>query len=601
MKKICAVLFLIILSVCVFAEYRPDEGEIRGIWINSDKMPKTEAETKALVEEYHRAGFNLLFPEVMCRGYAVFPSEILERDPRFTQSCDMLAEMIKYAHALNMEVHPWVWCFRAGYTNHPGAIIKAHPEWLEIGRYGGSLSLNGGMWISPISAEARAFLTEIYKEIAGRYDIDGFHLDYVRYESQTPVPFGFSFKARQTFISETGCSDPKISEYLSPDYIRWMEFREKYIDIFVKDIYTELKKIKPDIIISAAVAMDPDEARINYMQNWPHWAENGWIDMIVPMTYVTDDRKLIRNMDKQLKVLRGKVWTAVGLGPIYFVNDEKRNIGQIELARKTDYMGQALFASQYMTDSLEKMLRESVWTDNALLPFGLNTEKNSAIKDYKSDITEKEPLSLSQVFPKEILPIPVYTVRKRITDISVNGMCDSPEWAPYNEVIINHNNMGDMIEDYTSRVRMTYDKDALYVCFVCEEPKMHAIKAEAEERDGNTFYDDSAEVFVQMNPTALKYNHFSVNTKNTQFDQQIYNVSWSKDWKSSVKKYSDRWCCEIRIPFKELSVDTPKEGALWRMNFTRNRTVGGQVENLCWSVTYGSFHTAERFGYVYFE
>lgn len=603
MKYFLSIIILCLLSVCVFADYNPSKGEVRGIWINSDKMPKTEAETHKLVKEYYNAGFNLLFPEVICRGYAVYPSDILERDPRFKESCDMLKTMIDDAHALKMEVHPWVWCFRAGYTNHPGAIIGAHPEWLECSMNKSTLSVNGGMWISPAIKEVREYLLSLYKEIVSDYDVDGFHLDYIRYESQTPFPYGYSQAAREKYMKETGYRNPLFADYLSRDYFRWNSFREEQINEFVSEISSELKKIKPEMILSAAVAMDPIEARYNYMQNWSYWADMGWVDMIVPMTYVTDDYKFSKKMGDQLKKLDNKVWNAVGIGSHNFTKNEQRNIKQIELARKTEYTGQALFASQYMTESLENMLKKNVWQDHAGLPFALNKAKGEKIAKFRENKQDMPAKSLEEemnIDIENILAIPSYVCYEKNTDIVIDGQCDTSEWMPYNTAVIRYNNMGESAPCLTY-VKMTYDDEAFYLCYICNETEMNQIKAKAKERDGNTFYDDSVELFIQPFNDQQKYNQFSVNTLNTQFDQQIYNVSWNKNWKSAVKKYPNGWQCEMRIPFKEMGMEKVKKLSHLRMNFTRNRAVTDEVENLCWSVTYGTFHTTERFGYVFFQ
>lgn len=577
----------------------PYAEEIRGIWINSDNMPKTNEEAVKLVNEYYNAGFNLLFPEVICRGYTIYKSNLLERDPRFVDCDDTLTTIINEAHKLSMEVHPWVWCFRAGYTDHPGAILTLHPDWIECSKYGDTLSVNGGMWISPFIPEATDFLISLYKEIVSNYNVDGLHLDYVRYEAQNPIPFGFSTIAKRKYRMHTGGMDPAQVEYLSSDYIRWIEYREKQVTDFVSKTNKALKEIKPNIIVSAAVASNPVEARLNYMQNWPHWVANNWIDYIVPMTYMTDDAKFQKLMDTQLGYLKGKVWTTVGIGSHLFTKNESKNIDQIKLARNTDYMGQALFAAKYMTPSLESSLKTQVWDTPATLPFHSNSEKTQEILNYKNSINKYMPAeSIQKYFPKNLIRIPSYTIHEKIEDITIDG--NLYEWDYYEPITIQYDNMG-KDTPYTTQVKMTYDDEAIYICYNCLETEMSLIKADNIERDGYTFYDDSVDTFIQMNPKVPKYDHFSVNTLNAHFDQQIFNVAWSSEWESRISKNLLGWCAEIKIPYESLSVEKPKKGDYWRMNFTRNRWVTGQGENLNWSVAYGSFHNIERLGYVWFE
>jgi len=602
MKFLLAILILFISSFA-FAQSQSNFdkkiGEVRGIWINSDAMPKTNDEAIKLVDQYYNAGLNTLFPEIVCRGYAVYDSKILERDPRFVGKDDVLSTIITRAHSYGMEVHPWVWVFRAGYSKDKGAIIKNHPEWLEKSKYGDTLSVNGGMWISPVMQEPRDFLISLYKEIITNYDVDGLHLDYIRYENQNPVLYGYSDKAREKFKMQNGV-DPLNIDYLSPEYIKWIEFREKHVSSFVKDVHDMVKATKPNIILSAAVANNPDEAQIYYMQNWVNWADNNWIDLIIPMTYTPNDVIFLGLIFRQLSKIDNKVYTTIGIGSHNFTKDEGKNIDQIDIARSTSYMGQSLFAASYFTPTLGYLLKTKAYNEPANLPFRMNSEKSKKIEEYKKSIKRLIPSqNISDMFPKNLLPIPEYKIAKKKTNIVIDGNVTESEWASYDKTTIKYDNLGKEVP-YTTDVKATWDNDGIIISYICKEPNMDKIKANTNTRDGYTFYDDSVEVFINMVPNTIKYNHFSLNTLNTHFDQQIYNVGWNKDWESGVQKQDSSWSAEIKIPFSELSVPTPKVGEKWKMNFTRNRWVTGSVEYLNWSTTYGSFHCPERFGYVTF-
>jgi uncharacterized lipoprotein YddW (UPF0748 family) len=114
--------------------------EVRGVWINAGAIPKTARGIRQMVKGYANAHFNVLLPETICRGYAIYPSAVIERDPRFSGAIDPLLVMIDEAHKLGMEVHPWVWVFRVGYSKDKGSILRAHPDWAEIDRNGDALS-----------------------------------------------------------------------------------------------------------------------------------------------------------------------------------------------------------------------------------------------------------------------------------------------------------------------------------------------------------------------------------------------------------------------------------------------------------------------------
>ncbi|MBO7393840.1 MAG: family 10 glycosylhydrolase [Abditibacteriota bacterium] len=131
------------LILALFTLTAASAQELRGIWLDANSIPKTESEITALVNKYADAGINVIFPETVARGYAAYESEVLERDPRFAGAPDTLSIIIDAAHKRGIEVHPWVWVFRAGYTQDRGAILKAHPDWVMLSKAGDDLSANG--------------------------------------------------------------------------------------------------------------------------------------------------------------------------------------------------------------------------------------------------------------------------------------------------------------------------------------------------------------------------------------------------------------------------------------------------------------------------
>jgi hypothetical protein len=73
----------------------------------------------------------------------------------------------------------------------------------------------------------------------------------------------------------------------------------------------------------------------------------------------------------------------------------------------------------------------------------------------------------------------------------------------------------------------------------------------------------------------------------------------------SVQNSTDRdrrWTVEVRIPFADLKVSTPRPGDVWRGSFYRfNRDHDGEPEALSWSPTiWPGFHQPARFGYLRF-
>jgi len=341
--------------------------EARAIWIDAGAVPKTPDEIRKLVRAYHAANLNVLFPEVICRGYAVYPSNLLARDPRFAGACDPLPVIIREAHKLGMEVHPWVWVFRAGYTKDRGAILTAHPEWAELGSDGNDLSPNGALWICPAVPAARDLLAALFAELVTCYDIDGVHLDYIRYEVESPVPYGYSDASRALFAKQYGIDPLDIDDIPIHQY-EWRKFRERQINTFVQRIALQTRSIKPNVKLSAAVGPIPNDARRELMQNWVNWLDNKWLDFIVPLSYDSDDEHFRRVVMREKAATGTRSIVISGIGS-KALRDVQPMVRQIAISREAAAEGQALFAASYFKETQAAPLASGPYAHPSALPF----------------------------------------------------------------------------------------------------------------------------------------------------------------------------------------------------------------------------------------
>jgi uncharacterized lipoprotein YddW (UPF0748 family) len=372
MRKL--VVLTIILAVCgsaLHAEVNYTKldpvVELRGIWIDAGAIPKTARGIREMVRSYSRAHFNVLLPETICRGYAIYPSGFIDRDPRFAGAIDPLPVMISEAHKLGMEVHPWVWVFRAGYSKDKGSILRAHPDWAERDRDGGDLSANGGYWVSPSNPEARDYLACLYAELVTKYDVDGLHLDYIRYETEEKKPFGYSETSRRLFEKQYGI-DPIDVRPGTLDQLFWNKFRERQVNTFVQRIMLQTKALRPCAVLSAAVGDYPPDARLQLMQNWPNWAANKWVDYVAPMSYSTDDTHFGRLITRQQEALHNSAILSEGLG-MFMHKDTAQTTAQIGNSREMGALGQVMFAASYCGPKQLDALRCGPYASPATMPF----------------------------------------------------------------------------------------------------------------------------------------------------------------------------------------------------------------------------------------
>ena len=67
----------------------------------------------------------------------------------------------------------------------------------------------------------------------------------------------------------------------------WVNWRAERLNQFAKRIYTELKAIRPGLKIAMSPSIFPF-AKTEYLQDWPTWVQNGWLDLISPQIYRYD-------------------------------------------------------------------------------------------------------------------------------------------------------------------------------------------------------------------------------------------------------------------------------------------------------------------------
>ena len=69
---------------------------------------------------------------------------------------------------------------------------------------------------------------------------------------------------------------------------QWIEYRCSRISALVERISTRIRRLAPDVRISAAVFRDWPRCRETVGQDWVKWCEKGWLDFVCPMNYTLD-------------------------------------------------------------------------------------------------------------------------------------------------------------------------------------------------------------------------------------------------------------------------------------------------------------------------
>jgi len=318
----------------------------KGVWSSpSTDFANGPNSVEPMVNRLAQAGFDLIIPVVKGGdGYVNYHSRIEKVRPQFKE-WDPLVLLIKEAKSVGMKVHPWMCVFK---ENENSTIIQKNQTLRMV-----NLEGEPTPWVCPASEEVQEYELNLYREVMDNYDIDGVHMDYIRYDSENVC---FCERCRSGFKKETGI-DPleigKSSHYLNrkhPFWAQWIEWRAKWITKFVEKL-SKLTKVK-NKELSAAVFMEYPECIIYEGQDWADWAERKLINYAFPMTYTNSTLMVKRRTINHLAQVRGtcSVWEGLGKESSRSSLSTKALIDQAKASREEGAEGIVLFSYTALTD-----------------------------------------------------------------------------------------------------------------------------------------------------------------------------------------------------------------------------------------------------------
>jgi uncharacterized lipoprotein YddW (UPF0748 family) len=369
----------IVALACGSLFAQPSSSEIRALWIQRGTLA-TPAGILAAVDMAKAGNFNTLIVQVRGRGDAFYESRYEPRPPLLAKqpsTFDPLALMLERAHRADLKVHAWVnvnLISEAEPTSNRKHIVYLHPEWLMVPRpiaeYLSHISPRDPQYLRTLSEYARAhsdrvegiFLSPIHKgavehatkvigDIVSRYEVDGIHLDYIRYPNDE---FDYSAEALEEFRAEITArvSGAERRDYAARARERplfytemfpqgWQDFRRARLTALLTKIRATVKSRRSRAMLTAAVFPDANDAANRRFQNWGGWLEAGLLDAICPMAYTTDPA-LFRTQIANVEHLAGtrSVWAGIGAYQL----SPSATIENIRAARQLGAEGVVLFS-----------------------------------------------------------------------------------------------------------------------------------------------------------------------------------------------------------------------------------------------------------------
>lgn len=327
-------------SKAYFLSHPSIATEGRAVW-NHSGLGAYPGDWERSAQELAATGFNMLIPNMAWGGVAHYASKVLPQSETFTRYGDQIVQCVTAARQHGLEIHVWkiTW-------NLEGAPKEFIENLRKAGRTQVSATGKSLNWLCPSHPENVQLELDSLMEIAENYDVDGVHLDYIRYPGRDACYCQgcrkrFSLATRQHIHEWPAAVLPETGEH-KPAYTEW---RTQQITRLVRLAHKRVRAVKPGIKISVAVYGGYPACVPSIGQDWIAWAKAGYVDFVCPMNYTEDIGYFTELLAKQLALMPKAVALYPGIGATASnsILTADAVVGQIYLARYLEASGWAIF------------------------------------------------------------------------------------------------------------------------------------------------------------------------------------------------------------------------------------------------------------------
>ena len=349
MKKIIRLIILFLtIGTSLHINAQTTDREIRAVWLttiggidwprqyanasSSSSIERQKQELTRMLDRLKAININTILLQTRIRGSVIYPSKYEPWDgcmsgkPGVSPGYDPLRFAIDECHKRGMEIHAWVVTIPMGKWNGIGCqqMRKKNASVLrKIGDEG---------YLNPELPQTADIIADICEEITKNYNVDGIHLDYIRYPENWKL---------------------RVSK---------QQGRENITRI-VRKIHSKVKAIKPQIKLSCSPLGKFDDltrypsrgwnARTTVCQDAQMWLRTGLMDQLYPMLYFKDNNFYPFAIDWAERSKAGQV--AAGLA-IYMLDPKEGNWKISEVKRQLNVcrqlgLGQCFFRAKFVLDN----------------------------------------------------------------------------------------------------------------------------------------------------------------------------------------------------------------------------------------------------------
>ena len=287
---------LLILFFCCFKSAfsnDPPATEIRAVWLttnygldwprNRTSQESQKRELINILDSLKKYNFNTVLFQVRARGEVLYISDIeplsslIVSGGYANDKFDPLAFAIEESHKRGLECHAWLVTYPLGTDKQ---VRSLGSKSITIKDPTITKKFKGEWFLDPGNPRTDDYLLSIVEEIVTKYDVDGIHMDYIRYpDNRGLFPDDGLYRVHGKGKSKS-------------------DWRRDNITRFVDKLYKTVKDLKPWVQVSSAplgryrTLNDRGRgwtAHETVFQDAGKWMDMGIHDALYPMMYYKDE------------------------------------------------------------------------------------------------------------------------------------------------------------------------------------------------------------------------------------------------------------------------------------------------------------------------
>lgn len=387
---------------------QPNSAEFRAVWVTrfewTSKDPQ-ECKDKIIniFEDLKNNNFNTAVFQIRGEAEVLYRSQyepwspLLDgKDPGF----DPLEFAIAEAHKRGIKFHAYINPIPLSSSKTPDKIPHTNPEhlfhlhgpdskepWICMTKDKKPMDAAKAeyYYLSPGIPKVQAYLRMVIMDVVKRYDVDGIHLDRIRY----PGPeYSYDEVSRERFFGRG-----------NPTKLEWTDWQREQLNKFINDLAAEMFSFKPNIVFSCAAWGIYNRHNIpgydkfssgyhDYFQDTWEWIKLGAMDVLMPMIYwnIPDPKPNYNELMDDF---------AKGIGAEHLVGGQRtfgpeENAEEVKYSRQIGAAGTVLFAyNSAKRRGIYEVFKESIYKESVPTP-ELDWKKNPKYGTILGKVTDED-------------------------------------------------------------------------------------------------------------------------------------------------------------------------------------------------------------------